>query len=57
MALGTLNQLIWRPAFTVDLTLRRGNGGFILLGLCCVVASLALPKILDRRVTPRGRVG
>lgn len=40
--LGTINQLIRQPAIEVDLTLRKGNGGFIVLGMALVLAGLVL---------------
>ncbi|MDQ6828598.1 MAG: hypothetical protein M3081_07000 [Gemmatimonadota bacterium] len=42
--LGTINQLIWQPPFTVDLTLQSGNGGFILLGGVCLAGGLLLSR-------------
>ncbi len=38
--LGTVNQLIRRPPIQVDLTLRTGNGGFIVLGAALAMAGL-----------------
>lgn len=35
---GTINQLIWRPPLSVDLTLRQGNAGFIILGAASACA-------------------
>lgn len=40
--LGLINQLIWRPAFVIDLTLRQGNGGFVAIGLACILVAGAL---------------
>jgi hypothetical protein len=50
-ALGSVNQLIWRPAFVVDLTLRRGNGGFMVLGLVC--AGGGVSYLLLRHAGPK----
>jgi hypothetical protein len=38
---GLANQVVRRPEFTVDLTLRTGNGGFLLLGLVCLAIGFA----------------
>jgi LPXTG-motif cell wall-anchored protein len=35
---GTINQLIWRPPLSIDLTLRQGNTGFIVLGAAIACA-------------------
>ena len=42
LALGTINQLIWRPPMAVDLTLRHGNGGFIVVGGVLALAGSTL---------------
>ena len=41
---GTLNQVIRHPAMGVDLTLRTGNGGFILLGGALVVTGWLITR-------------
>lgn len=53
-ALGLLNQLIWRPPFIVDLTLRRGNGGFVVIGVACIVVAAAVAHHRGRQIE-RGR--
>jgi hypothetical protein len=52
-ALATINQLIWRPPLDVDLTLRKGNGGFIVLG--AVVALLGVMLARSKRGATRRR--
>jgi hypothetical protein len=49
-ALGTINQLVRNPPMDVDLTMRKGNGGFIVIGLA--VASVG--AWLARRAPGRG---
>lgn len=39
---GTINQLVRRPPITVDLTLRTGNGGFMVVGAALVLAGWVL---------------
>jgi hypothetical protein len=46
--LGAMNQLIRRPPFEVDLTLRTGNGGFILLGALLAAVGIALALVPRR---------
>jgi len=41
-AAGVINQAIRQPAMVVDLTLRAGNGGFVVLGVVLAVVGLAL---------------
>lgn len=50
-AASLLNQLIRRPPLTVDLTLRTGNGGFVVLG--AALAAAGLTPALARRVPRR----
>lgn len=38
--LGVINQLVRRPPIEVDLTLRAGNGGFVVLGAAMVFVAL-----------------
>ncbi len=38
--LGVINQLVRRPPIEVDLTLRTGNGGFVVLGVAMVFVAL-----------------
>ena len=38
--LGVINQLVRRPPIEVDLTLRTGNGGFVVLGAAMVFIAL-----------------
>ena len=38
--LGVINQLVRRPPIEVDLTLRTGNGGFVVLGAAMVFVAL-----------------
>ena len=38
--LGAVNQLIRRPPLNADLTLRKGNGGFIIVGMALLTAGL-----------------
>jgi hypothetical protein len=38
--LGAVNQLVRRPPWAFDPTLRTGNGGFIVIGLALVAAAL-----------------
>lgn len=45
---GTITQLIRRPPMDVDLTLRTGNGGFVVLGAALALVGLVLAR-------PRGR--
>ena len=40
-ATGALNQVIRRPPLAVDLTLRTGNGGFVVLGTALAAAGVA----------------
>jgi hypothetical protein len=37
---GVINQLVRRPPIEVDLTLRAGNGGFVVLGAAMVFVAL-----------------
>jgi hypothetical protein len=37
---GSVNQGVRRPALTVDLTLRSGNGGFIVFGFCLALVGV-----------------
>jgi Zn-dependent protease len=39
---GTINQLIWSPPLSVDLSLRQGNAGFIVLGAASACVGGAL---------------
>ncbi len=39
--LGVTNQLVRRPPIAVDLTLRTGNGGFVVLGAAMVFVALS----------------
>jgi hypothetical protein len=43
-ALATINQVVRRPPIDVDLTLRKGNGGFIVLGAAVALAGLMLAR-------------
>ena len=52
-AAGALNQAIRRPPFVVDLTLRTGNGGFVVVGAALAAVGLSLG--LARRWPPRRR--
>jgi hypothetical protein len=49
LVLGTLNQVIRRPPIDVDLTLRTGNGGFIVLGLAFAVTGMLLARRTNRQ--------
>jgi hypothetical protein len=42
--LGTINQLIGHAPVDVDLTLRKGNGGFITLGAALALAGVMLAR-------------
>jgi hypothetical protein len=44
VVLGTINQFIGRAPFTTDLTLRRGNGGFVVIGFGCLIGGVALAR-------------
>lgn len=46
--LGAINQAVRHPPLVVDLTLRIGNGGFVVLGMALVGASL----LIQRRKCP-----
>jgi hypothetical protein len=48
-AAGVINQAIRQPPIVVDLTLRTGNGGFVVLGVALAAAGLALRR---RRAQP-----
>jgi hypothetical protein len=50
-ALGAINQAARHPPLVVDLTLRRGNGGFVLLG----VTLWAVGVLMHRRRRREGR--
>ena len=39
--LGVINQLLRHPPLVVDLTLRNGNGGFVVLGLLLATAAIS----------------
>jgi hypothetical protein len=41
-AAGAINQAIRRPPIVVDLTLRTGNGGFVVLGVVLTAVGLML---------------
>lgn len=44
VALGMMNQVIRHPPFVVDLTLRTGNGGFVVIGLVFIAAGIAVHR-------------
>jgi hypothetical protein len=48
--LGTINQLLRKPPLDVDLALRHGNGGFLVLGGVCALCGGVL---LGRRLWAR----
>jgi hypothetical protein len=48
-ALGAINQLIRHPPVSVDLTLRNGNGEFVVLGLTLAIAGVVLRQLKHRR--------
>lgn len=41
MVLGLLNQIIRQPPIVVDLTMREGNGGFVVLGTALLVVGVS----------------
>lgn len=49
-SLGAINQLVRQPPLVVDLTLQRGNGGFVVVGLALAAAG-ALMGLWRRRTT------
>ena len=46
--LAAINQLIRHPPIDVDLTLRRGNGGFVILGVVLVFVGVMLARLKNR---------
>jgi len=53
VVLGSLNQIIRQPPIVVDLTMREGNGGFVVLG----TALLAVGVFFRYRTTKEQSVG
>jgi hypothetical protein len=54
--LGAVNQLVRRPPLGFDLTLRTGNGGFIVIGLVLVAGALvATARRRQRNAATRHR--
>ena len=42
VVLGVLNQIIRQPLIVVDLTMREGNGGFVVLGTALFSVGVSL---------------
>jgi hypothetical protein len=56
VVLASVNQLIRRDPLTIDLTLRQGNGGFILLGGMLTALGLVLRHQFAESRIPRGHL-